>query len=177
MRQEVRLTAQFWELASSMQSARIIEIIDDDEQAQHNESLQDVVKRVTPSLRIPTAFTNDQWAVQPSGRAMIAWRNSAPNHLEALNTLVEKEDASAFSDPDLFSNIIALAVPFTGSGPWAKEESRTASQGSLGCTCDRRSYPSIQSSFASFPSLLNRCSAQSFCPTSNRFSIEVYLTL
>jgi hypothetical protein len=113
-----------------MQSARIIEIIDNDEQDQYNESLQDVVKRVTPSLRIPTAFTCDQWAVQPSGRAMIAWRNSAPNHLEALKSVVEKEDASAFSDQDLFSNIIALAVPFTGSGPWTKEESRTASQGS-----------------------------------------------
>ena len=112
-----------------MQSARIIEVIDNDEQDQDNESLQDVVKRLTPSLRIPTTFTNDQWAVQSSGRAMIAWRNSAPHHLEELNSVIEREDPSAFSDPDLFSNIIALAVPFIGSGPWAKEESRTASQG------------------------------------------------
>jgi len=124
-----------------MQSARIIEIIDYDEQDQHNESLQDVLKRVTPSLHIPTAFTNDQWAVQPSGRAMIAWRNSAPNHLEVLKSTVEKEDALAFSDPDLYSNIIALAIPFIGSGPWAKEESRTTSQGSLWCIYDLRSYP------------------------------------
>jgi hypothetical protein len=160
-----------------MQSARIIDIIDDHEQDQHNGSLQDVMKRVTPSLRIPTAFTNDQWAVQPSGRAMIAWRNSASSHLEALYSVVEKEDASAFSDPDLFSNIIALAVPFTGSGPWTKEESRTASQGSLGCKYDTCSYPSIQSSFASFPSLLDKFSAQFFYPTSNLFSIKVYLTL
>jgi len=126
-----------------MQSARIIEIIDDDEQDQHNESLQGVMNRVTPSLRIPTSFTNDQWAVQPSGHSMIAWRNAASDHLEALHSVVEKEDASAFSDPDLLSNIIALAVPFTGSGPWAKEESRTVAQGSLGCTYDPRSYPSI----------------------------------
>ena len=160
-----------------MQSARIIEVIDNDEQDQDNESLQDVLKRLTPSLRIPTTFTNDQWAVQSSGRAMIAWRNSAPHHLEELTSVVEKEDASTFSDPDLFSNIIALAVPFTGSGPWAKEESRTASQGSLGYTCDPRSYPSIQGSFASFPSPLNKFSARFFCPTSNLFSIKVYLTL
>lgn len=160
-----------------MQSARIIEVIDDEEQDQDNQSLQDVVKRITPSLRIPTAFTNDEWAVQSSGRAMIAWRNSAPHHLKALNSVVEKEDASAFSDPDLFSNIIALAVPFTGSGPWAKEESRTTSQGSLVYTYHPRSYPSIQSSFASFPSPLNKFSAQFFCPTSNLFSTEVYLTL
>jgi len=160
-----------------MQSTRITEIIDNDGQYQHNESLQDVVKRVTPSLRVPTAFTNDEWAVQPSGRAMIAWRSSAPNHLEALNSVVEKQDASALSDPDLFSNIIALAVPFTGSGPWAKEESRTASQGSSGCIYDPRSYLSIQSSFAGFPSLLNKFSARFFCPTSNLFSIKVYLIL
>ncbi len=160
-----------------MQSARIIEVIDDDEQNKDNESLQDVVKRVTPSLRIPAAFTDDEWAVQSSGRAMIAWRNSAPYHLKALTSVVEKEDASVFSNPDLFSNIIALAVPFTGSGPWAKEESRTASQGSLAYTYRPRSYPSIQISFASFLSLLNKFSARFFCPTSNLFSIEVYLTL
>lgn len=119
------------ELAISMQSARIVEIIDDDDDDdQHNESLQDVVERVTSSLRIPSAFTNDQWAVQSGGHAMIAWRNTAPSHLEALKSVVEKDGPSAFSDLDLFSNIIALAVPFTGSGPWTKEESRTASQGS-----------------------------------------------
>ena len=160
-----------------MQSARIIEVIDDDKQDQDNESLRDVVKRVTPSLRIPTAFTNDEWAAQSSGCAMIAWRNSAPHHLKALHSVVEKEDASAFSDPDLFSNIIALAVPFTGSGPWAKEESRTASQGSLVYIYHPHSYPSIQSSFASFPTLLSKFSARFFCPTSNLFSIKVYLTL
>lgn len=124
-----------------MQSARIVEIIDDDDEDQHNESLQDVVERVTSSLRIPIAFTNDQWAVQSSGRAMIAWRNTVPSHLEALKSVVIKEDPSAFSDLDLFSNIIALAVPFTGSGPWTKEESRTTSQGSPECMYDPRSYP------------------------------------
>jgi hypothetical protein len=113
-----------------MQSARIIEVIDDDKHDQYNESLQDVVKRVTPSLRIPTAFTNDHWAVQPSGRVMVAWRNAASNHLDALKSIIEEEDASAFSDADLFSGIIALVVPFTGSGPWAKGESRATSQGS-----------------------------------------------
>jgi hypothetical protein len=154
----VKLTGHL-ELAISMQSARIVEIIADDNENQYNESLQDVVERVTPSLRIPTAFTNDQWAVQSSGRAMIAWRNTTPSHLEALKSVVEKEDPLAFSNSDLFSNIIALAVPFTGFGPWVKEESRMTSQGSLARIYASRSYPSLQSSFAGFLNLLNKSSA------------------
>lgn len=160
-----------------MQSARIVEIIDNNDEDQHNESLTDVVERVTPSLRIPTAFTNDEWAVQSGGRTMIAWRNTAPSHLDALKSVIEKEDPSAFSDLDLISSIIALAVPFTGSGPWTKEESRIASQGSPARMYDPRSYPSLQRFFAGFLNLLNKSSARCSCPRLNLFSTKVFLTL
>jgi hypothetical protein len=173
----VQLDRTLWKWPTSMQSPRIIEIIDDDEQNQYNESLQDALRRVTPSLRIPTAFTNDQWAVQSSGRAMIAWRNSASDHLEELKSIVEKEDVSAFSDADMFSNIIALIVPFTGSGPWAKDESRTISQGPSECMYDVVLTFFLQNSFAGFQNLHDKFSARCCCLTLRPFSTRVHITL
>ncbi|PVG01015.1 hypothetical protein CPB86DRAFT_812602 [Serendipita vermifera] len=101
-----------------------IEEIDDNEQdtAKELERLDDLLKQLAISLKIPEGFKNPDWAVDSNGSALISWRNSSSALMLRLLSSVQSTDSSEVEKH--FVSIVQIAVPFIGAGSWVNSETR-----------------------------------------------------
>ncbi|KAG8824172.1 hypothetical protein FRC19_002372 [Serendipita sp. 401] len=107
----------------------IIEIVDDDEdeQTQPSLSLEDTLKSLKPTLKVPKEFQNEDWAVQEKATSLIAWRKATSVSIKGLWDIVSVSDKLELDVH--FVSIVAIILPFTGNRAWTKPETRQLAEG------------------------------------------------
>ncbi|KAG8837691.1 hypothetical protein FRC18_008471 [Serendipita sp. 400] len=102
----------------------IIEIVDDDEDEQNQPSLslEDTLKSLKPTLKVPKEFQNEDWAVQEKATSLIAWRKATSVSIKGLWDIVSVSDKLELDVH--FVSIVAIMLPFTGNRAWTKPETR-----------------------------------------------------